>query len=291
MAEHLIVCGHGQGDPGAVGNGITEEGWTRNPLAVAIMKYAKQLKNNSIELYDTSKNMYTQTRQGFGAYSVSKSYSSVTECHLDAARETATGGHVIISSKYNPDANDLAIAKVVEKYTGWWGSVKGSQGINKRSNLLNLNILANRGISYRLVELGFITSKSDTDKLKSNVDNLAKSLVEAITGEKIAGTVTQSNNNQNENKENETGMETMVCLYKRKNEKTGTTDYYYFNGVECRYIDNTDTIRVLKEIYKANNGKDMPEFNWTNNKAPWWLRLNQVAPVVQENPKGTKPVW
>lgn len=185
MAEHLIVCGHGQSDPGAGGNGINERDWTRHPLIVSIRKYGGQLKKNKLSIYDTKLDMYQQTQRGWGAYSVSKNIGSVTELHLDAAGPTATGGHVIINSKYKPDNNDLAIANVIKNYIGLWGSSKPT-GCYGRNNLLNLNVFADRGINYRLAELGFISSKRDTDILKRNYDPIAKELVEAITGEKLS---------------------------------------------------------------------------------------------------------
>lgn len=185
MKKHLIVCGHGQRDPGAIGNGINERDWTRNPFVQSIIKYGRMLKNNSLDIYQTSKDMFQQTQSGWGAYSVSTSYASVTEFHLDAATAAATGGHVIVHNSFSADKYDLAIADVIKNNVGLWGGVIANKGISYRNNLLNLNVLAQRGISYRLVELGFITSKRDTDILKSNYDKVAKELVEAITGEKI----------------------------------------------------------------------------------------------------------
>lgn len=197
MSKHLAVCGHGQGDPGAMGNGYGEAEFTRTILKPKMEAWAKKLKHNSIEWYDTSKDMYQNSNAGGGAYSVSTSYASVTEFHLDAvASGSATGGHVIISSQFSPDANDLAIAKVLEKYVGLWGSSKPT-GTYKRNDLLNLNVFAKRGISYRLVELGFISSKKDVDNIVKNIDAIAKGMVEAITGEKIEGG--SSNNNSNNN--------------------------------------------------------------------------------------------
>ena len=38
MAKHLIVYGHGQGDPGAVGNGYCERDFTRNVLGPYLKK-------------------------------------------------------------------------------------------------------------------------------------------------------------------------------------------------------------------------------------------------------------
>ena len=187
MAKHLIVYGHGQSDPGAVGNGYCERDFTRNVLGPYLEKYARQLKNNTVDFYDKSLDMYTQSRAGRGAYSVSTSYASVTELHLDAASAAATGGHVIVKAGFSADAADLRIAQVVKKYVGWWGSVAGSQGISYRNDLLNLNVFANRGISYRLVELGFITNANDVNRLTSNLDAIAKEMIQAITGEGVSG--------------------------------------------------------------------------------------------------------
>lgn len=185
MTEHLIVYGHGAGDPGAGGNGYQEATFTRKVLGPHLEKYAKQLKKNTVKFYDKSADMYQQSQKGGGAYKVSTKTASVTELHLDAASSSATGGHVIISSKFNPDKYDLAIAAVVKKYVGWWGSVKNTKGIDKRNDLLNLNVFSDRGISYRLVELGFITNKTDVSKLVKNIDVIAKEMIEAITGEAI----------------------------------------------------------------------------------------------------------
>src|SRR5699024_2238379 len=103
MAKHLIVYGHGQSDPGAVGNGYCERDFTRNVLGPYLEKYARQLKNNTVDFYDKSLDMYTQSRAGRGAYSVSTSYASVTELHLDAASPAATGGHVIVKAGFKAD--------------------------------------------------------------------------------------------------------------------------------------------------------------------------------------------
>ena len=188
VKEHVVVCGHGEGDPGAGGNGINERDWTRHPLIKSIIKYGGMLKKSKLTVYDTKLDMFQQTQRGWGAYSINKKVASVTELHLDAAGPTATGGHVIINSKYTPDKYDLAIANVIKEYVGLWGSSKPS-GCYGRNNLLNLNVFAQRGINYRLAEVGFISSKRDTDILKNKYDEMAKKLVEAITGETLTATV------------------------------------------------------------------------------------------------------
>lgn len=191
MSKHLVVFGHGQGDPGATGNGYQEATFTRNILGPKLKAWSAKLKKNQIDFYNESLDMYQQTKAGGGAYGVN-GYASVTEFHLDAAgSSSATGGHVIISSRFNPDSNDLAIAKVLEKYVGLWGSSKPT-GTYKRDDLLNMNVFANRGISYRLVELGFISNSKDVKHLIGNIDAIAKGLVEAIAGEALSGNTTSS---------------------------------------------------------------------------------------------------
>ncbi|PQD35659.1 N-acetylmuramoyl-L-alanine amidase, partial [Enterococcus durans] len=184
--------GHGQGDPGAVGNGYQEATFTRNILGQKLKAWASKLKRNQIDFYNESLDMFQQTKAGGGAYDVN-GYASVTEFHLDGSiNPNAENGHVIINARFKADSNDLAIAKVIEKYVGLWGSSKPT-GVVGRSNLLNCNVFANRGISYRLVELGFITNKRDIDELTKNIDAIAKGIVEAITGESLSGATSSTN--------------------------------------------------------------------------------------------------
>lgn len=188
MAIHLFVYGHGAGDPGALGFGTNERDFNRIKLHSYILKWAKQLKNNTIEFYDVSgnKDLYQDTANGWGLYSINpKKYASVTEFHEDAASPQATGGHIIINYQFNPDNQDLALALPIRDIIGWWGSVKNTKGINKRDNLLNCNVAAQRGITYRLAELAFITSNRDMTILNKELDQMAKRIVEAVTGEKL----------------------------------------------------------------------------------------------------------
>lgn len=193
MQEHLIVLGHGANDPGGVNKelGLNERDWNRKVLLPALKKYAALLENSKVTFYDITKDMYQQSQLGKGAY-ITPKVASVTEIHEDASsNKTATGGHVIISNRFNPDSNDLALANVIKNYAGWWGSVKDKKGVNKRDNLYNLNIYAVRGQNYRLLELGFITNDKEIQSLTKNVDSLAKDLIQAITGETIGNKPTK----------------------------------------------------------------------------------------------------
>lgn len=72
------------------------------------------------------------------------------------------------------------------------------------------------------------------------------------------------------------GEVTMQCIYWKPNATGTVEDAHYFNGVSSVYIPDPDSIAILKQIYQANNGKDIPEYHWYSN-APWWIRLEDVC--------------
>lgn len=65
----------------------------------------------------------------------------------------------------------------------------------------------------------------------------------------------------------------MKCFYKLIDK--GDT-IYYFDGQDVRALNHPDEKHILNEIYKVNNGKDMPYFEWQEKKGPWNLRLAEV---------------
>ncbi len=189
MARHLIIYGHGADDPGAVGNGTNERDFNRKILHPYLKKWADKSKDSFV-FFDTTGNrdMFQETANGWGMYSINTSYyTTINEFHEDAASSSATGGHVIVSSSFKADKVDLSTASLIKRIVGWWGGVANTSGISYRSNLLNLNVAAQRGLNYRLTELGFITSKQDMDTIKKELDQYARGIVESITGENLGG--------------------------------------------------------------------------------------------------------
>lgn len=51
----------------------------------------------------------------------------------------------------------------------------------------------------------------------------------------------------------------------------GSTVYWMHDG-KVTALGHADEMKIIKEIYKANNGCDMPSYKWTS-KAPWHARL------------------
>ena len=185
--NHLFVMGHGVNDPGASYNGVNERDFTRGELMPHLQRWAARLTRNRITFYNTAADMYQDSQRMQGAYTISSSFSSVSEFHLDSGViGVSTGGHVIAHCNGNSlTAQNYAIANVIRNYVGLWGSVQNTGGINLRADLLNMNVLQSRGIPYRLAELGFITNTNDVANIRNNIDMIAKGIVESVTGENL----------------------------------------------------------------------------------------------------------
>ena len=65
--------------------------------------------------------------------------------------------------------------------------------------------------------------------------------------------------------------EEMQCTF----QIDGKPAVYWFDGQKIRALTNADQLKVLQNIYQANNGKKLPHFKWTST-APWYLRLQQA---------------
>lgn len=183
--KYLFVMGHGAGDKGAQGSGTNEREFTRNEVLPRLRRYAPLLKNSTVDFYDPNRDMYQDSVAGGGAWTISDSYASVTEIHLDSKEGgPGTGGHVIAHPGNNTPQN-LAIAQTIKKYVGAWNPKFPTDGMSYRTDLYNLNILQDRNIPYRLVELGFINNPEEVAKIRANLDNIAVDLLQDVTGEQI----------------------------------------------------------------------------------------------------------
>ena len=69
----------------------------------------------------------------------------------------------------------------------------------------------------------------------------------------------------------------MKCLYRID----GTGAVFYFDGTSVRALSFPDEMTVIKMIYKANNGTEIPFFEWTN-AARWDKRLKDVLSIPKE---------
>ena len=162
-----VIAGHGAGDPGACANNATEAERVR-----ALAHRIKELGGNRVTLHDTNDNAYASG--ALNRIGVPKD-TGVIELHMDSAGAGARGAHVIIKQGFKPDAVDNALAdKLCAILPG------RSQRIVGRSDLANPNRAAKRGINYRLVECGFITSSTDLGIFNGRMDEIARAILDAF---------------------------------------------------------------------------------------------------------------
>ena len=191
----LLVAGHGKGaysnDPGAVANGYNERDFNRKEIIPRIKKHLESV-GNKVVLYggkSMNQDLYQDTLYGqrvgnysdYGLYWVKKNVKPdvIVEFHLDSASPQASGGHIIVSDRYPADDIDKALSSALGKTVG------KIRGVTPRNDLLNANVTGQLNLNYRLIELGFITSKKDMDYITKNINSFTKRLAEAINGRQI----------------------------------------------------------------------------------------------------------
>ena len=168
MAKHIyLIAGHGNGDPGACGNGYQEQERVR-----ALAQRIADLGGEYVHLHPFSDNAYKSG--AISSLSIPKDWA-IVELHMDSASASAKGGHVIIKDGFEADEYDKALAALMaDIFPG------RSQTIVGRSNLANVNRAAKRGYNYRLVENGFISNAGDVETFNSRLDDIARGYLAAF---------------------------------------------------------------------------------------------------------------
>ena len=167
MAHVFLICGHGAGDSGAVGNGYQEQERVRT-LGARI----KALGGDYVTLADTSKNWYKTS--GINTLTIPKDWQ-ILELHMDSGAASARGGHVIIKQGYTADKYDNALAKMLKEILPGRSNM-----IVGRGDLANVNRAAAKGYGYRLVEFGFISNANDVKIFNSRMDDIAEGVLKAF---------------------------------------------------------------------------------------------------------------
>lgn len=175
----LLICGHGDGDPGACACGFKE--------AILVREYAPLLKDAlsqyaEVDIFDTSKNMYVYLKNG-NSFNFKK-YDYVLELHFNAAAGDTKGNGVTTGVEILVHTSELgtSVEQLIVKNISSLGFK--NRGVKTRSDLLNMNICKkNQGVSYALLETCFIDDKDDMNLYQ----NKKTEIVSAITNGIVKG--------------------------------------------------------------------------------------------------------
>lgn len=184
MTRFLFIAGHGNQrngtfDPGATG--YITKGEYRYMVQDLFPAIRRLLPSDAdVVFYDKLKvSNYGNLQQIVDQYKADE----VVEFHFDASNNSsARSGHVIIHHDYAPDKVDLALRDAIRSMVGVRYSHRGHTGISGRTDLYNVNDARNKGITYRLIELGFGTNRQDADIMVGQVNAYARALVMGLFG-------------------------------------------------------------------------------------------------------------
>lgn len=171
MKKILLIAGHGEGDPGATGNGYKEADLTREVVQLVkpeLEKYA------TVDIADMSKNWYKHRHE----LDVS-GYDYVLEHHFNAFEtETAPDGETDGTEIYvtNAEKGTTVEEKIVKKISAL--GLK-NRGVKKYDWSL-IKRIKNQGVSSALLEVCFIDDIDDMKIYNERKKEIAAAIAEGI---------------------------------------------------------------------------------------------------------------
>ena len=207
----LIMCGHGQGDSGAVGLGgkYVESFYTRD-FGKRIYEALQETDNVEADLFNTKYDMFQQMRATVNSSGVTgsgskkkkvlkairrnsripdlTSYDYALEVHFNATAYSAkdpggdgkkkgTGTYVNVHKK---SSNRKIDRKIISALNGLGLNTWGS-GVYGSSGLLNARIFTEIGVNYTLLETCFIDDRDDMKFYLKKRDAMASAVAGAIS--------------------------------------------------------------------------------------------------------------
>lgn len=169
-----IICGHGDGDPGALSKAYGTEATLVRKLAPKIK--AELSKYCTVEILDTSRNWYYYLQAMY--YDFTR-FDYIIELHGNAGvydqdgDGTTTGVEVFVTSSEKYTTVETALVKKLSSF-----GLK-NRGV-KVADFLVIKCIKNQGVSCCLVENGFMDDKDDMKNIHDNMDAYCKAFAQTI---------------------------------------------------------------------------------------------------------------
>lgn len=182
--------------------------------------------------------------------------------HMNAAGAASAGGtEVWLYDASNQTMNTIA-SDICQNFAN---EGFANRGVKYSSGYHDLNASNMPGM---IVETLFCTGTDDVARYRNlGAKGIAELIAKAIDSRASAG----SGQGNKSTIEQEGENEEMRCLFTVE----GKGAVFYFDGYKITALGHPDELKIVQQIYKDNNGKDMPCYKWSPS-APWYARLMAV---------------
>lgn len=188
----LLIAGHGQGDPGAMGRYGTvlyqEFNFTREFSTLIYKKLKKLRPDINLVMYDQNYDCYQViAKKKSGPDPNFKAYDYVLEVHFNATIESmkdssgdgvCKGVGIYVNAAKKNTAIDKSILAAVTQASGL--PVRDT-GLWLSPGLLNAKTCQSLGVSYGLLETAFIDDKDDMTVYSKKKSDMASAVAKAIS--------------------------------------------------------------------------------------------------------------
>lgn len=170
----LIVSGHVSGY-----NYSKNTGYNEGDLNIELAQLVKPQLDAfaDVTLYPVERNMYTDNKNGKLAVNLSD-YDYIFEIHFNAFDGSAYGTSIYLHSDY---MGGISVEQaIIENMRSIGFRIRGNNGINRKSTLLNMNTAYKLGIDYALIETCFYDNKNDMELYQKNKNAVAFAIADGI---------------------------------------------------------------------------------------------------------------
>ena len=209
----LVMCGHGQGDVGAVGcNGAYQEYAYTRDFGKRIYEALQETDNIEADLYKTKYDMFQQMRatvRSVGSFSGNgnkrkqllkaigsnvripdlEEYDYALEIHFNATVPSGKDprgngvmkGCGIYVNSYKASSERKIDKKILKAMKRCGMKIWGGAGLFGSPDLLNAKAFNELGINYSLLETCFIDDKDDMKFYRKHRDEMAQAIADTIS--------------------------------------------------------------------------------------------------------------
>ncbi|MCI8506063.1 MAG: SH3 domain-containing protein [Lachnospiraceae bacterium] len=170
----LLVSGHTSGDNACRATGVNE-----GDLAIELTKKLRTLLSPyaDVDAYPYERDMYKDNKNGCLKVNL-KDYRYIFEVHFNSGGGAGRGTSVQIHSAYQ---GGISVEQAIVNNVASLGFKKrGTGGIVRRDDLLNMNTALKLGVDYALIETCFYDNAADMALYRQNKEAVAQAIARGI---------------------------------------------------------------------------------------------------------------